>query len=127
LKASGRNNFLHTDSQHISCFEGRIGSPNLGGVFIQGAPKNKENQKKRSPNKKYKGQSEPLSKVFQKISGINLGNADQKKKVMMVGGWRVLVSSIALGKKSPVEKIPPLLIWPIRPWLSQVSLIHQPK
>jgi hypothetical protein len=29
---------------------------------------------------------EPLSKVFQKISGTNLGNADQKrKKKVMVG------------------------------------------
>jgi hypothetical protein len=40
--------------------QGRIGSPNLGVIFFQGALKNKENQ--------------------QKHSGTNLGNAGQNKK-----------------------------------------------
>jgi hypothetical protein len=80
----------------------RIGSPNFGGIFFQGAPKKIADLKKKV-NKNYKGQV-PLYK--QKIS---TNQADLKIKKGHDGG------GLPIALWAPCEKSY-LVIWPVRPW-----------
>jgi hypothetical protein len=88
----------HNNFRHKALNQRQIGSPNLGGIFFQGAPKNKENKI---------GGLEPHFKVFQKSRECWAKN---KKKTSW--WWRALDCFKGhQNRGAPWEKSH-LLIWP---------------